>query len=240
MLIGGLQKLSLLDYPGRPAAVIFTVGCNFHCGFCHNPELVKSQTPPVGRPCLPADRSQILEKDIFDFLKSRQGLLEGVVITGGEPTIQPDIVGFVKKIKELGFLVKLDTNGFIPAIVERLVKDKLVDFWAMDIKAPMEKYADVTGRAIDFDLIKKSIEIIISSGADYEFRSTVVSGLHSSEDILDMAWSVKGAKKFVLQQFVSRDKLVDKSFVGRQSLNKTELEKLARQCEHWVEKCEIR
>lgn len=180
------------------------------------------------------------EEYVLDFLKSRRGLLEGVVITGGEPTIQPGIVDFVKKIKEFNFLVKLDTNGFIPIIIERLVKNNLVDFLAMDIKAPMEKYAEVTGRAIDFDLIKKSIEVIKNSGVDYEFRSTVVSGLHSSEDILDMAWSVRGAKKFVLQQFVSRDNLVDESFVGRQPFNKKELEDLARQCERWVGKCEIR
>ncbi|MEK7508285.1 MAG: anaerobic ribonucleoside-triphosphate reductase activating protein [Patescibacteria group bacterium] len=233
MTIGGLQKLSLLDYPGKPAAVIFTVGCNFCCGFCHNPELVMKNESRIRN-------QEYSEEYVLDFLKSRRGLLEGVVITGGEPTIQPGIVDFVKKIKEFNFLVKLDTNGFIPIIIERLVKNNLVDFLAMDIKAPMEKYAEVTGRAIDFDLIKKSIEVIKNSGVDYEFRSTVVSGLHSSEDILDMAWSVRGAKKFVLQQFVSRDNLVDESFVGRQPFNKKELEDLARQCERWVGKCEIR
>lgn len=236
MRIGGLQKLSLLDYPGKPAAVIFTQGCNFCCGFCHNPHLVKSDPPAGGL----NPKSEIAEKEIFDFLKSRRGLLDAVVITGGEPTIQPNIVEFIKKIKELSFLIKLDTNGFIPVIIERLVKNNLVDFLAMDIKAPIEKYPDIVGRSIDADLIKKSIETIKNSGIDYEFRSTVVSGLHSPEDILDMAWSVRGAKKFVLQQFVSRDKLADPSFVGRRPFDKKELEDLARQCERWVEKCEIR
>ncbi len=252
MLIGGLQKLSLLDYPGKLAAVIFTIGCNFRCGFCHNPHLVNSQFPisPDARSgsrllysqinTVRRDNSQIDENEIFDFLKSRQGLLDGVVITGGEPTIQPDLIDFIKKIKEMGFLVKLDTNGSNPIIIGQLVEDNLVNFLAMDIKAPLEKYQDIVKCAVDTGSVKKSIEAVKSFGGDYEFRSTVVSGLHSSADILNMARLIRGARKFVLQQFVSRDKLVDPSFVGRQSFSKTELEDLARQCEQWVEKCEIR
>ena len=223
--------MSLIDYPGKIAAVLFTVGCNFRCGFCHNPELVLSSDFKVER---------INEKEIFDFLKSRQGLLEGVVITGGEPTLQNDLLEFVRKIKNLGFLMKIDTNGANPEMIEKLNQEKLVDFWAMDIKAPLEKYKAVAGAPINLEDIKKSIELIKKSGADYEFRATLVEGTHTAEDVLEMAKMIGGAKKFILQKFVSREKLVNPDFVGRKSLSVDELKKIAEQCRPWVEKCEIR
>lgn len=235
MLIGGLQKLTLIDYPGKVAAAVFTIGCNFRCGFCHNPDLVKSEILRQRQ-----TKSEISEKEILDFLTSRQGLLEAVVITGGEPTLQPDLVDFVRKIKELGFLVKIDTNGACPEMVERLIKEKLVDFWAMDIKSSELKYEKTAGVAVDLKKIKKSIELIEKSGVNYEFRSTLVDGFHSSEDVLAMAQMIAGAKKFVLQKFVSREKLVNQDFVGRSSFSEQEMLKLAGECQKWVERCEIR
>lgn len=231
MLIGGWQKLTLIDYPGKIAAVLFTVGCDFRCGFCHNPELVLISEFRANR---------IKEEKIFDFLKSRQGLLEGVVITGGEPTLQNDLPDFVRKIKEMCFLIKIDTNGANPEMIERLNQEKLVDFWAMDIKAPLEKYEAIAGAPVEAEKIKKSIELIKKSGADYEFRATLVAGIHNAEDVLKMARLLQGAKIFVLQKFVSRERLVNQDFVGQQSFSEQEMLRLAKECRQWVERCEIR
>ncbi len=231
MLIGGWQKLSLIDYPGKIAATLFTVGCNFRCGFCHNPELVLS----------PGFRTErITEEEIFDFLKSRQGLLEGAVISGGEPTLQNDLPKFVQKIKNLGFLMKIDTNGANPEMIEKLNQEKLVDFWAMDIKAPLEKYEVVAGTPVNLKDIKKSVELIKKSGVDYEFRATLIQRTHTAEDVLAMARLLEGANIFVLQKFVSRERLVNQDFVNQKSFSDEELKKIAEQCRPWVEKCEIR
>lgn len=232
MLIGGLQKLTLIDYPGKVAAAVFAIGCNFRCGFCHNPELVNSE--------LRIMNSELSEEDVLQFLKSRQGLLEAVVITGGEPTVQPDLVDFVKKVRSLGFLVKIDTNGANPEMIERLNQEKLVDFWAMDVKSSESKYERTAGVAVDLEKIKKSIELIKKNGVDYEFRSTLVAGLHLSEDVLEMAKMIEGAKKFVLQKFVSREKLVNQDFVGRSSFSEQEMLRLAEECRRWVEEAEVR
>ncbi|MBI5732042.1 MAG: anaerobic ribonucleoside-triphosphate reductase activating protein [Candidatus Magasanikbacteria bacterium] len=232
MLIDGLQKLTLLDYPGKVAATIFTFGCNFRCGFCHNPELVllEKQRP----------NPELAEEKILEFLRSRQGFLEGVVITGGEPTLQPDLEDFIFKAKALGFLVKLDTNGAVSAVLSRLLARHLLDFVAMDIKNSPGKYAETAGRQVNLSEIKKSVEMIKSSGVDYEFRSTLLTGLHSPEDILEMARFIGNAKKYVLQRFVSRPELVDKSFVRYRAFSDILLKDLAKKCEEWVERCEIR
>lgn len=233
MLIGGLQKLTLIDYPGKVAAAIFTVGCNFRCGFCHNPELVMNHESGIRN-------QEFDEKQILDFLKSRRGLLDGVVITGGEPTIQPDLPDFVRKVKEMGFLVKIDTNGANPEMIEKLNQEKLVDFWAMDIKAPLEKYEAAVGSPVDLSAIKKSAEAIKKSGVDYEFRSTLVAGLHTFEDVAQMARAIAGAELFVLQKFISRDKLVSHDFVGRQPFSDEEMKRLAGECGRWVKRCVVR
>lgn len=233
MFIGGLQKLTLIDYPGKVAAAVFTIGCNFRCGFCHNPELVEVNSKEL-------TVNRFSEESVLSFLKSRQGLLEAVVITGGEPMLQPDLVDFVRKIKAMGFLVKIDTNGANPEMIEQLNQKKLVDFWAMDIKNSLEKYKETAGCPVDLEKIKKSIELIKKSGVDYEFRSTLVAGLHSSEDILAMAKMIEGAKRFVLQKFVSREKLVNQNFVSRSSFSEQEMLRLAEECQRWVERCEVR
>lgn len=231
MLIGGLQKFTLLDYPGKVAGIVFTVGCNFVCGFCHNSELIKVEEKKY---------QKISEEEVLEFLKSRQGLLEGVVITGGEPALQPDLPEFARKIKELGFLIKIDTNGTNQEMIEKMNQEKLVDFWAMDIKAPLEKYEKITGCPVNLEAIKKSIDLIKNSGVDYEFRSTVIQGWHSSEDIVEMARLVEGARIFVLQKFIPRERLVSDDFLNQISLSDADLRQATKECEKWVKKCEVR
>lgn len=214
MLLGGLQKFTLIDYPGKVAATVFTVGCNFLCPFCHNPELVDLKMIK-GQPI-------ISENEFFEFLKSRQGQLDGVCITGGEPTLHKDLPDFIKKIKELGFAVKLDTNGSHPEILEKLIAEKLLDYIAMDIKAPADKYNEIAGGA-GIDKIKKSVELIKNSGIDYEFRTTVVPKFHKKEDIVKIAEWLKGSKKYFLQQFYPT-KTLDDCLKGEKSYSKEELD----------------
>jgi len=188
MRIGGLQKTSFLDYPHQMACVIFTVGCNFRCPFCHNKELVDSKLV----------NEQISELDIFNFLEQRKNLLEGVVITGGEPTLQVDLEDFIKKVKAMGYKVKLDTNGTNPEILEKLIKDKLLDFVAMDIKNDWENYDKTVGVKSNLEKIKKSVKIIKESGLGYQFRSTIVRGIHDLEMIKKMK---KEFPDLLLQKF---------------------------------------
>ena len=193
MTIAGLVKSSLIDYPGKVSAVIFTQGCNFRCGFCHNPSLI-----PITN-----DQNtslQFSESEVLEFLGSRVGKLDGVVITGGEPTIQPDLVEFIKKIKKLGFLVKLDTNGSSPAVIQSLVTGHLVDYIAMDVKNSPEKYEETCGYPFSGN-IQESIKLIMDSGIDYEFRTTVLSAFHDKGSVEELAKSIKGAKKYVIQNF---------------------------------------
>ena len=197
MLIGGLQKTTLIDYPGKVAATIFTIGCNFRCSFCHNPDIVKG----IAR--------VIAMDDVLSFLGKRKKLIDAVCITGGEPTVQGGLKSFIKKVKELGFLVKLDTNGSRPEVLEKLLAENLLDYIAMDIKASWDKYPQIICRKVDLDNFKKSVTIILKSGLPHEFRSTVLPALHSREDIVAMAKQVKGADKYFLQQFQSAKKLVN-------------------------------
>ncbi len=191
MKIGGLQKVTLIDYPGKVACTVFLSGCNFRCPFCYSPELVlpeEIKKHPV-----------IREEDFFDFLSEKKGLLDACVICGGEPTIYGDeLIDFCKKIKEMGFFIKLDTNGSNPDLLIKLIP--LIDYVAMDIKAPLnEDYKKFSG--VDcLDKIKKSIEIIKKSGIDYEFRTTITD--HSINDIVEIAKYISPAKKYFLQRFV--------------------------------------
>lgn len=193
MLIGGLQKTSFIDYPGKIAAVIFTRGCNFHCPYCHNPELVD-----------PQEFGELLSLvEIETFLKKRKGLLEAVVVTGGEPTLQSGLDAFLQKIKEMGYLIKLDTNGSRPEVLKRLLAQNLVDYIAMDVKAPLEKYKKVSETKIEPMLIRQSIELIKKGEVKYEFRTTCVKGLLTKEDILAIGKLLAGAEKYVLQPFLA-------------------------------------
>jgi pyruvate formate lyase activating enzyme len=191
MQIGGLQKTSLLDYPDRISVVIFTCGCNLMCNYCHNPHLVVNPEPTIS------------EDDVINFLERRKKYIEAVVVTGGEPTIHPDLPDFLRKIKGLGYTVKLDTNGTNPDALENLIKDSLVDYIAMDVKAPAHMYSEISDLGADESKIRKSINIIMNSGIEYEFRTTVYPKL-SKEHFRQMLQMIKGAKRYYLQQFEPR------------------------------------
>lgn len=255
MIIGGLQKFSLLDYPGIVSAIIFTKGCNFRCHFCYNPMLVWPEKK-VGKfknmtsaqeagekkdhPLSYLPQEPIEEDGLFDFLKVRQGKIEGVVVTGGEPTIHPDLPEFIKKIKNLGYLIKLDTNGTNPKMLGELIKKDLIDYIAMDIKAPKEKYEKVVGVKAGFKKIEKSVKIIKESNLPYEFRTTVAPGLLKKEDIAEMGKIIKGAEKWFLQKFQSETNLVDKNLQGLTSFMDTEMEEMAEIGRKYVKRCETR
>ena len=176
MRIGGIQKFSFIDYPKKTSAVIFTQGCNFRCEYCHNPQLVYYNMFQVSIP----------QEEILAFLESRKNQLDGVVITGGEPTLQPDLIEFIKKVKEMGFLIKLDTNGSNPDVLKQIINQKLVNFIAMDIKAPFDKYNSVCCVPVDISAIKQSIELIKKSGIDFLFRTTYDKSKLFDEDIQTM------------------------------------------------------
>lgn len=208
MQIAGIQKTTLVDYPGKVAATVFLRGCNFRCGFCHNPELV-----------LPEQFLPVLDKDeLFRFLESRIGKLQGVCVTGGEPLLWETTQNLISHIKALGFKVKLDTNGSFPERLKTIINDGDLDYIAMDIKAPIQKYGLVTNSKINensklkncnlISNIRQSIELIISSGIDYEFRTTVAKPYHSPEDFTEIGKMINGAKKFYIQNFV-RSKHID-------------------------------
>ncbi len=226
MLIGGLQKSSLVDYPSKICTVVFTIGCNFRCGYCHNPELIKKE-------------EYILEEDFFEFIKTRIGKIDAIVVSGGEPTLQNDLEDFIIKCKKLNFLVKLDTNGTNPEVLKNLISKGLLDYIAMDIKAPFEKYTNITRRFLDIENIKKSIEIIMNSGVDYEFRTTVVRSQLSIEDLIKISENIKGAKKYYLQKFVAKD-ILDEKLKNEKTYSDTEFYEIARELEKNIEKVGVR
>ncbi len=239
MQIAGLQKLSLVDYPGKLACIIFTQGCNFRCGFCHNPELVSTSHNKA---------KEKAEESFFKFLKEREDFIDGVCITGGEPLLQEDLENFIMHIKERGLLVKLDTNGFLSGKLENIIKKRLVDYIAMDIKTPPspplvrggDKYSEAAGVDVNIEKIKQSIQNIMAGGIDYEFRTTVVDKLHTKEDILQIAEYIKGAKKYCLQKFEVRDKILSSGFLSAKSITKKEALELKAECEKFAEEVELR
>ena len=206
MKIHGITGLTLLDYPGKMACTIFTGYCNFRCPFCHNATLVLN---PASQPLIPEDA-------LFHLLEKRKGRLEGVAITGGEPTLQPDLPDFCQKVKEKGLLIKLDTNGSSPETIRNLIDNSLVDYIAMDIKAAPENYAKATGlESFDISPIFESTDMIMSAGKnkqiDYEFRTTVVNGIHTEADFVKIGRWIKGAKAYFLQGYRdSQDQLMPK------------------------------
>lgn len=234
MLLGGLQRMTLIDYPGKVAATVFTVGCNFRCPFCHNPELVlKSEF-------LVSLDDNTLEKEFFEFLKTRQGKLDGICITGGEPTIQADLVEFVTKIKKLGFAVKLDSNGTRPDVLRELFQKKLLDYVAMDIKSSLKNYKNVCGTDIDLERIKLSVDLIKNSGVDYEFRTTVVPGLHTVEEFKDVAEWLKGSRKYILQKYEDNGKILDKTLTERIKGKEIDLERVKKTMKTMIENVSVR
>lgn len=212
MIIKGLQKLTLLDFPGRVACTVFTAGCNFRCPFCHNASLVLG------------DEGEIIpEEEILAFLEARRGRLTGVCISGGEPTLQPDLVKFIRSVRALGYAVKLDTNGYRPEVIAALVDEGLVDYIAMDIKTSPERYSEVAGVDVDVDMIRASANIIMRMGVPYEFRTTVVRELHSREDFVKIGNWLAGAEKYFLQGFVDSGDVISG---GLHEYDKKEFEEL--------------
>ncbi len=197
MKISGLQKLTLLDFPGKMACTVFTYGCNFRCPFCHNALLVTEQ-----------NSDSISEDEFFSFLKKRQGILDGVCISGGEPTLQNDLADFIRKIKALGYAVKLDTNGSRPEVLKKLINEKLLDYVAMDIKNSLQKYSLTCGCEVDTTPITESISIIRESGIDHEFRTTTVREYHSAEDFIKIADLLEGNSKYFIQHFEDSGNLI--------------------------------
>lgn len=195
MLISGIQPFTMLDYPGRTACVVFTPGCNFRCGYCHNPEFVLPEK------IIQLKDSFIPESSFFSFLAKRQGLLGGVVVSGGEPTLAADLLGFIGRVKALGFMVKLDTNGNRPEIIEQALDRGLVDYIAMDVKTSLALYSALVGPLASPDKLKRSIALIRESGVDYEFRTTLIKELHSAIILSSMAEELRGAKQLFLQYF---------------------------------------
>ena len=217
MNISGLQKMTLLDFPGKVACTVFLSGCNFLCPFCHNSELIGKDAETL-----------MTEDELLSFLKKRTGILEGICITGGEPTLQEGLVPFIKKVKDLGYQVKLDTNGYKPDILKKLIDEKLVDYVAMDIKNSEEKYAETAGlESFDFSKIKQSMSILTQDVVPYEFRTTIVNELHTLEDIKSVASLLskllcgKKAPRYALQAFCDRDTV---RFSGFSAPAKTTLE----------------
>lgn len=196
MIISGLQKLTLLDFPGRTACTVFFGGCNFRCPFCHNASLVLGH----------GDRIEI--EEFFSFLRLRKGILDGVAVTGGEPLLQPEIASFIQQIKEMGFLVKLDTNGSFPQKLRELVGNHLVDYVAMDIKSSKKGYARTAGCAVDLESICESVDYLLGAPVEYEFRTTAAKGLVDPEDFAEIGQWIQGAQQYFIQGFVDSGDLL--------------------------------
>jgi len=224
--------MTLIDYPSKIAAIVFTIGCNFRCRFCYNTRLVD--------PKLFKTNDIITEEDFFDFLNKRKGKIEAVVITGGEPTLQEDLITFIRKIKKNDFLVKLDTNGTNPDILEKLLEEKLIDYIAMDIKNTIDdkNYMKITRVDNCCRRIKKSIEIIKNSLVDYEFRTTVAPGI-TKENIIDIAKYISGAKKYYLQEFKDLD-LLDNECKKENWLKWNELDEIHKEIKDLFGECKVR
>lgn len=230
MQIAALQKLTLLDFPGRTAATVFTPGCNFRCGFCHNPELVLPEKFP---------QTMIAEKDFFEFLDRRKGLLDGICLTGGEPTLQKDLPEFLKKIRQRGFATKLDTNGSQPEILEKLFYARLLDYVALDIKASPENYARLVGVDI-FPQVRASKNLIEQSGVEFELRTTLIREIHDAAEFTKILEFVRGAPKFFLQNFQTRGGCLDPAFEKMHGFTSVELKKMCEQAREVVGSCGVR
>jgi pyruvate formate lyase activating enzyme len=242
MFFYGWQKTSLIEWPNKISTVLFVGGCNFRCPFCYNRDLVLNYFK------LP----KISERKILDFLKSRKGLLDGVMITGGEPLAfidrsKKDLFDFIKKVKKMGFEVGIETNGSNPEVLEELINEKLIDYVAMDVKAPLKfnsfkeisKYEELAGVKVDLEKIKRSIDLIKNSGLEYEFRTTVAP-LLSEDDILEIAKELKGVKKYVLQVFQPVETLINQKLAKMKFLDRKDLEKIGQKIKDYFEKFEVR
>ena len=199
MHIGGMQKLTLLDYPGKVACTVFLSGCNLRCPYCHNPGLVLPDQ--INAPGMP-------ESEVFAFLEQRKGKLDGICITGGEPTLQSELPGFLEKLRELGYAIKLDTNGTYPGMLNELLRDGILDYVAMDIKNSPQRYAETCGGADVLSKVRESADLLLDSSIEYEFRTTVCKPLHTEKEMEEIGHWLRGAKRYFLQPFVDTGNLV--------------------------------
>lgn len=229
MEIGGLQKLSLIDYPKMICAVVFLRGCNFRCAYCHNPELVDKK---LYSPLIP-------ENEVFEFLDLRKGKLDAVTISGGEPSLQNDLFPFIKKIKNMGFAVKFDTNGSRPDVIRSLIDEGLINFIAMDVKAPWNRYKEIIRGKVELKKIEDSIRYIIDSGISHEFRTTLIKSQLTEKDIFDIADKISGAQRYVLQRFVAH-KTLRHSFSKEQTFSADELKVIKKRLEKEISSVIVR
>ena len=251
MEIGGLQKTTLIDYPGKVACTVFTIGCNFRCPFCYSSELVLPEKTKK--------QQRISDQDFFNFLEERRGLLEGVCVCGGEPTVHENLPEFIKKIKDLGFYIKLDTNGSNPGMLKELIEENLIDYVAMDIKAPLElksqasnpkfqkdpkrqipKYEQMTGIKVNLKDIKKSIEILKQAKVEFEFRTTVAPGL-TKDDIFKMADYISGENvRYFLQEFNSQKEVINPEILNLPVLKEEDIKKIIEEIKPRFKTCKLR
>ena len=228
MKIGGFQKTTLLDYPGHVSAIIWTVGCNFRCPFCYNTNLVKEESELFS------------EEEILDFLEKRKGFVEALTISGGEPFLQPDLKEFCKKVKDLGYKIKIDTNGTFPEKLKEMIDEKLVDYVSMDIKAPKEKYNELSGVNPDIEKIEQSISILKNSEVDYEFKTTVVPDFLDKEDIIKTSKWIKDSKKYYIQQFKNDIPVISKELENLTPYSAEYLEDILNEVKPYFKECKLR
>ncbi len=232
MQISWIQKTTLLDYPGKVSTIIFTLWCNFRCHYCHNYEFVLPEHVKV------VANDLITEEAFFNFLKTREGFLDWVVISGWEPTLQKDLYDFAKKIKDMWYLVKIDTNWRDPDLIRKMIEDEIIDYVAMDIKNPLEKYNDIVNSEFNPEDILESINLLLEWKIDYEFRSTIAKWTHSEDDIEEMAKIISRAKKYFLQNYQPKIRLNDR--FEAESFTSQELLTMKKIAEKYVEKCDVR
>lgn len=224
----GMNKTTLLDYPGHVAAALFTGGCNMRCPFCQNSVLVLA----------PQKQPEIAEHDVLDFLHRRRGILEGVCITGGEPTLQNDLEDFIRRVRKMEYLIKLDTNGYRPRILRHLLEEELLDYVAMDIKASKERYGIACGLAeVELNRIEESVELLKTSSISYEFRTTVVKGIHSPEEFTAIGRWLQGSRAYYLQSFRDSGQVMQPGFA---EFERAELEEMRERAAQYVPRTELR
>lgn len=234
MVVGGLQRNSFIDFPGRVSCVLFLKGCNFDCPYCHNPELVRA-------PREKKNNNGLKENEVYRFLSQRKGLLDGVVISGGEPTLQDDLPDLCERLKEMGYPVKLDTNGSMPRVLKHLIDQGMVDYIAMDIKTAPARYESVAKSNWEMRHLIRSIELIMTSGIAHEFRTTCVRPIVCEDDILSISRVIEGAQMYVLQRLHAEKVLHPDFFRCRgRGYDEQGMRRLKAIAEPWVQECVIR